>query len=60
MPELKDNLPISLEECREHLGDQEKDMTDDQIRELRDALYAAINSILDKCFVFGSVFNDHG
>lgn len=41
---------LSIEECRQELGDDGDDMTDEDIIQLRDAMYQFIEPIVDSCF----------
>ena len=44
---------LSIEECRQHLNDDE--LTDKKIEEIRDVLYSFAESALDKHLFRGSV-----
>lgn len=37
----------SIEECRKHLGEDAKLMSDKQVEDFYDALYAVLDSVLD-------------
>jgi hypothetical protein len=39
---------ISIEKCREHLGDVATQMSDEQVIEFRDTLYVICEQLLDK------------
>lgn len=41
---------LTIEECRQSLGDAANDLTDEQIENLRDALYGLCDSVLNQQF----------
>lgn len=41
---------LSIEKCRQVLGDRAIDMTDEQIMKVRDSLYALVEMTLDQYF----------
>ncbi len=50
---------LSIERCRELLGDDASTLSDHQIGGLRDALYALGNTVLDNLFNPSTVSTDH-
>lgn len=50
---------ISVERCRELLGEDCKLLSDKQIEEIRDALYVVGEIVLDNHFNSSSVCHDH-
>ncbi len=38
---------LSIEDCREHLGNDGKDLSDEELEKLRDSLYQLSEIILD-------------
>lgn len=41
---------LSIDECRKYLDDDGKNMADEQVKNLRDALYSISESVLDPYF----------
>ena len=41
---------LSVEDCRKHLGEDGEAMSDEQIIQFRDALYAIVEPVIDKAF----------
>ena len=50
---------LSVEKCREVLGDDVASLSDIQIEDVRDALYMLGENILDNLFNPSSVCHDH-
>ncbi len=50
---------LSIERCRELLGEDGKTLSDQQIEELRDDLYILVDSTLDNLFNPSNVCRDH-
>ena len=55
----KETKRISVERCRELLGEDSKLLSDKQIEEARDALYMLGDNILDNYLSLSSVSTDH-
>ena len=50
---------LSVEKCREILGEDGKLMSDKQIEDFRDAVYTVVDNVLDNYLELSSVCPDH-
>ena len=51
---------LSVEECRDLLGKDGEQMSDQQVEAFRDAIYTVVDSVLDKYVEISSVCPENG
>ncbi|MEQ1499809.1 MAG: hypothetical protein ABL917_00360 [Parcubacteria group bacterium] len=57
--EQKEIERLSIEKCKELLGEDGENMSDKQVEEFRDALYTLVDNVLDKYLEVSNVCHEH-